>query len=529
MGIPLNKPNDDTNENSQDMEQVSPEVMNQQQMNQQQMNQQQMGQNPQMMNQNQQQMNPQMMNQNQQQMNPQMMNQNQQQMNPQMMNQNQQQMNPQMMNQMNQQQMNQAGQMVNQMNPQMMSNAQMANQQMVNAQNQMVNQQMAGEQMMANGQLNNQQFNSLVPVNLDKDGLQVIPEDTEGEVSALVSKIHAMLRQSPEVQRLANEIDFSDQAALSEFGGKPAEEISTFADRILSHVKGTSVENSGVLLKQLTKIMNSFDRKELEDRTGVLQKFFGNVQKQIEKIVNKYQTFGGEMDKINREITQYRGDLLTINNDLEALYSQNFLYYQELEKYIVAGTMFLEQVKANELPALEQQVETSGDQMDGMKLQSMKDCIEALEDRVHQLELAKIVSLQTAPQVRMIQKGNYKLIAKIQSAFVVTIPLFKIGLTQAIALKRQKIIADSMNALDETTNKLLMKNAQNAANQSKELAKMSTGSVKLETLVESWQIIKSGIEETRTIEEENKKIRESGTIKLRQLQEDIHHQMIDNK
>ncbi len=365
------------------------------------------------------------------------------------------------------------------------------------------------------------QEDSLIEKKLDNNGELVIAENPQQEIDDIVSRIHDELSRSPEVEKISRQIDIRDHSTILEYGSKPAAEIGGFADKILSRVKRSDLEDSATMLTQLAKLMNTFDPKDFdEEKGGVFGKLFKNAKKMIEKILAKYQTIGGEIDIIYREITKYKTQIGETNNVLEELYGKNFIYYQELEKYIVGGNMILNHLKTTELPAMQEKA-ANGTQLDVVNLENLNNSIEILEQRIYDLEMAKVVALQTAPQIRMIQKGNYKLLGKIQSAFVITIPIFKNGLIQAIALKKQKIVADSMDALDKATNELLLKNAQHTAAQSAQIARMSGGSVKLETLQETWQTILQGIEETKAIEEENKRQREAGTEKLHELQNSI--------
>ena len=133
-----------------------------------------------------------------------------------------------------------------------------------------------------------------------------------------------------------------------------------------------------------------------------------------------------------------------------------------------------------------------------------------------------MVALLTAPQIRMIQRGNNKLIGKINTAFITTIPIFKNGIIQAVNAKRQKLVADSMAELDRRTNELLKKNAQNIATQSVEVARLSgSSSIKMETLEETWNIISRGMQETQQIEEQNKREREESRKRMATLTENI--------
>jgi uncharacterized protein YaaN involved in tellurite resistance len=337
-----------------------------------------------------------------------------------------------------------------------------------------------------------------------------------------VSDIKLALRKEPEIQNLARTIDERDQIQVLEFGKEPAVQISRFSDQILNNMRTTKVEDSGELLKQLGRIMDKFDAKDFQKTSGgIFGKLFKKGEKMVEKLFGKYQTMGSEIDKVYIEISKYQHEMVDSTNMLEQMYEQNYQYYLTLEKYIVAGEIKVEELKNNQLPQLDARA-AAGDQMASMQLDSLKNVIELLEQRIYDLEMAKMVSLQTAPQIRLLQRGNTKLIGKINSAFVTTIPIFKNGLIQAMAAKRQKLVADSMSELDRRTNEMLLKNAQNISQQSTDIARLAGGpSIKIETIEESWNIIIKGMQETKAIEEENKRMRIEGTKRLEQLQDNF--------
>nr|WP_173799928.1 toxic anion resistance protein [Domibacillus mangrovi] len=326
------------------------------------------------------------------------------------------------------------------------------------------------------------------------------------------------LRNEPEVLDLASSIDVRNQTGLLEFGKEPAVEISQFSDRILASMRSTSVTDSGTLLKQLGKTMDQFDKNDFAEPKGFLGKLFNRGEKMIEKIFGKYQTLGRDIEKIHIEISKYKDEMVRSTNNMDEMYQQNYQYYMALEKYVVAGQMKVEELKSH-LPSLEKR-SAAGDQLAQMELDTLNNAVQSLEERVYDLEMARMVALQTAPQIRLLQRGNTKLIGKINSAFITTIPIFKNGIIQAVAAKRQKLVADSMSELDKRTNEMLLRNSQNIANQSTEIARLAGGpSIKIETIEESWNTIVKGLDETRAIEEENKKAREDGMKRIAQLQD----------
>jgi uncharacterized protein YaaN involved in tellurite resistance len=356
---------------------------------------------------------------------------------------------------------------------------------------------------------------NMQPSNINNETNQV----TELLTAEKVSEIKLALRNEPEVQKLAQSIDEKDQIQILEFGKEPATQISKFSDKILNNMRTTKVEDSGELLKQLGRIMDKFDKKDFEDTSkGFLGKLFKKSEKIMEKLFGKYQSMGQEIDKVYVEISKYQNEMVDSTTMLDEMYEQNYQYYLTLEKYAVAGNMKSEELKMQVLPQVEAKA-IAGDQLAGMQLDSLRNAIELLDQRVYDLEMAKMVALQTAPQIRLLQRGNTKLIGKINSAFVTTIPIFKNGLIQAVAAKRQKLVADSMSELDRRTNEMLVKNAQNISQQSVDIARLAgSPSIKIETIEESWNIIIKGMQETKSIEEENKRLREEGTKKLEELQ-----------
>jgi len=348
-------------------------------------------------------------------------------------------------------------------------------------------------------------------------------EDKENkDMQQKAISIDRQLKISPQVIQIASNLNIKDANAILEFGNEPAQQISKFADQILNSIKSSSVEDSGVMIKELTSIMKKFDKQDFEEeKTGFFGKMFAKPSKAIDKMLGKYKSIGGEIDKIYTGLSGYKVEINKSNLMLEGLYNQNFEYYGELEKYIAAGNMVVEKCEAGDLKKLEE-LAANGEQINIINYENVKATLEMLKQRIYDLEMAKMVSLQTAPQIKMIQRGNYKLISKVHSAFIITIPVFKNGIIQAIALKKQKLVADSLSELDRTTNELLMKNAENIRSQSVDIARLAGGtSVKIETLEKTWNTIMQGIEETKSIEDENKRLREAGIIKLHDMTEKL--------
>jgi len=345
------------------------------------------------------------------------------------------------------------------------------------------------------------------------------------DVEEVQHEVALKLENSHEVVALTRQIDMRDANTILTFGNETANEISQFADKILATMRTSTVEDSGDMLIQLNKIMDKFDIKDFEEKKpGFLEKLFNSAKNAIETLLQKYDTMGTEVNKVFQTLKSYEAEINKSNEVLEEMFERNMDYYELLEKYIYAGNQVIQEVKTNHLPMLEQKAQTSGQQLDQVNLNNAHQMLEMLEQRVYDLELAKNVSLQTMPQIKLIQKGNFNLVRKINSAFIITIPIFKQCLTQAITLKRQAIQAKAMSALDEKTNELLLRNAQNTALQSKLTAQLaSNSSIDIETLEETWRTIVQGIEETKAIQDEAKQKRIDGTKRLQAIQDDFQN------
>ena len=197
--------------------------------------------------------------------------------------------------------------------------------------------------------------------------------------------VRLQLRQDADVQRIYNAVDIKDQLELIELGKEPSMEISRFADQILHTMSLSKIEDSGELLKQLGKIMDRFDSKDFAEEKRFLLTYVQKADKMIEQIFSKYQTMGREIDKVYVEITKYQDEMKKSIGTLDGLYEQNLKYYLDLEKYVVAGEMLLERLNTELVPMYEERVRNN-DQLAGIELESLKNSVEILEQRIDDLE-----------------------------------------------------------------------------------------------------------------------------------------------
>lgn len=333
-------------------------------------------------------------------------------------------------------------------------------------------------------------------------------------------QLRVELRQDPQVLQIVNSMDINKQNELISLGKEPAERLSRFSDRILNTMQVTKLDESSRLLNELEKVMKRFDRKEIASDPNFFQKLFNRAKKTTEAIFKKYQTLGGELEKIHGEFAMIENELHRMNNDLERLYEEDVEYYFELEKYLVAAEMKLEEVNNTLIPQCEQRV-NGGDQFARIELENLRTVKELLERKVDDLEKARMVAVIAAPQIKTMQRGNNDLIAKINSAFVTTIPIFKMGIINTVSAKRQKLHSDALTAFEERTNQMLKDVTNDIMHQSIEIAKLSgTSSIKMETIETMWDTILKGIDEYKKVKEEQSMQRIEDRKRLEALREE---------
>ncbi len=344
-------------------------------------------------------------------------------------------------------------------------------------------------------------------------GSVIVPEKNEIEevkqydIVADRQQLNTTLTNSKEVDDIVSTIEVYNLDTIVSFGSEVAEEISRASDVVLNNTNMSQLDDSSELLNTLTKIMNQFDIDELKENPGLFGKLFGNLRKQLDKIIDKYHTMGDEVDKIYVQLKKYEAEIRQSNRKLDEMFQANVNYYHELVKYILAGEQGCKEIE-NYIAERQADMEATGDQSIQFEITSLNQSLMMLEQRTQDLRTAENVAMQSIPMIKTMEFSNMNLVRKINSAFIITLPVFKQALAQTIMLKRQRVQAEAMSALDQKTNELLMRNARNTVEQSKLTAQLASGSsIKTETLENTWKTIVNGIDETRQIQENARKQR----------------------
>lgn len=362
-----------------------------------------------------------------------------------------------------------------------------------------------------------QQITIAVPE--EKNEIEVVKEY---DIVADRQQMNADLVNSKEVDDLVSTIEVHNLETIVSFGAEAAEEISKASDIVLNSMNMSQLDDSSEMLNTLAKIMSKFDIEEIKDNPGLFGKLFGNMRKQLDKILDKYHTMGDEVDKIYVQLKQYESEIKQSNRKLNQMFEANVGYYHELVKYILAGEQGCRELEAY-IAQRQADMEATGDNSIQFEIQSLQQSLMMLEQRTQDLRTAENVAMQSVPMIKTMEFSNMNLVRKINSAFIVTLPVFKQALAQAIMLKRQKIQAEAMSALDQKTNEMLIKNARNTVEQSKMTAQLASGSsIKIETLETTWRTIVNGIDETKQIQENARKQRIEDQARLENIKAEFN-------
>lgn len=368
------------------------------------------------------------------------------------------------------------------------------------------------------------QGNSSIETATGEQVVNIIADDHDKAIVAVQNnlatardKLKQEIIASGEAQRISDKLAVDNPQSIVEFGRPVAEEMSKVADEVLRRTTQSSLSDTGKMMQALSKVMAKIDIDEIKETpdNGFFDKLFKTAQKKLEQFTAKYNSVGKEIEKICTELRTYEAQIKQSNGELELMYDNGVQSYQTLMKYVIAGEMAMVELN-NYIETVNAQAQT--DPTAQLTLNNLNQAKQLLEQRVQDLRLAESVALQSLPMVKAIEFGNLNLSRKINSAFIITLPVFKNAIAQAVFIKQQMLQAKSMAALDAATNELLIKNSRNIADSMRTTASLSgKSSIDIATIEESWKNIMDGIRETNSITAELSKQRDSDKVRLEQI------------
>ncbi|MBQ3242004.1 MAG: toxic anion resistance protein [Oscillospiraceae bacterium] len=333
---------------------------------------------------------------------------------------------------------------------------------------------------------------------------------------------------SPEERKMVAEfsqkINIQNSNQIMQYGAGAQKKIADFSESALDNVRGKDMGEVGDMLSEVVVELRKFDIDEEEK--GFFS-FFKKTKNKIETYKAKYATCE---TNVNRIVEALEGHQITLMKDiavLDKLYEMNKVYFKEVSMYILAGKKKLAEVLSTELPALKAKAEASGLPEDAQAANDFANLCDRFEKKLHDLELTRNISIQMAPQIRLIQNNDTVMTEKIQSTLVNTIPLWKSQMVLALGLAHSQQAAEAQKAVTDLTNDLLKKNAEALKMSSVEVAKQAErGIVDIETLKQTNQSLIDTLDEVMRIQTEGRQKRQEAEVELRRIEGELKDKLL---
>lgn len=327
------------------------------------------------------------------------------------------------------------------------------------------------------------------------------------------------------VDQFASQIDLNNSQMVMQYGAGAQKKIADFSESALENVRTKDLGETGKLLAEVVNELKDFDAEEEEK--GIFG-FFKKVPSKIDSMKARYSKAETNVERICTVLNDHQVQLLKDSAMLDQMYELNKNYYKELTMYIAAGKKKLDQVKKQELPALITKAQQSGSQEDMNAVNDLTALCDRFEKKVHDLELTRMVAMQMAPQIRMIQNNDILMSEKIQSMIVNTVPLWKSQMVLALGVAHSKQAAEAQREVTDMTNALLRKNAETLKIASVETAQaLERGVVDIETLTATNELLISTIDEVAKIHEDGRAKRIEAQAQLQKMENDLRNKLLE--
>lgn len=334
---------------------------------------------------------------------------------------------------------------------------------------------------------------------------------------------------SPEEQQMvdsfAKKIDIENTSQILQYGAGTQKKMADFSDAALENVRTQDLGEVGELITQVVGELRDFDAAEEEK--GFLG-FFKKQGSKIENMKNRYAKAEVNVQKITTSLQDHQMRLMKDSAVLEKMYAQNLNYYKELTMYILAGKQKLQEVREGKLKDLEAKAAVSGLPEDAQEAKDLDSKCNRFEKKLHDLELTRTISLQTAPQIRLVQNNDTLMVEKIQTTIVNTIPLWKSQMVLALGIAHSTEAAQAQRQVTDLTNELLKKNAEALHLASTETARESErGIVDIETLKQTNQELIATLDDVMNIQKEGRAKRAQAELEMRKMEEDLKNKLLE--
>ena len=357
-----------------------------------------------------------------------------------------------------------------------------------------------------------------------------LPQKTEEQtVVEVKEKMEEKSRFTPEekqqIQVFSQQINISDSNMILQYGAGAQQKLADFSEKALENVKSQDLGEVGNMLTDVVAELKNFDVDN--EKKGFLGLFHKGENK-LDAMKAKYDKTAVNVDKICDALEEHQVRLLKDTAMLDQMYDLNLTYYKELSMYIAAGKQKLEEVRSTQLKELMEKAQSGNDQVLAQEAKDLASYCDRFEKKLHDLELSRMISMQTAPQIRLIQNNNTMMVEKIQSTLVNTIPLWKNQMVIALGLEHAQRAAKAQNAVTDMTNELLKKNANALHEATVSTAKASErGIVDIETLTQTNAELVKTFDEVLQIQSEGRQKRLQAEADMVRMENELKQKLLE--
>lgn len=330
--------------------------------------------------------------------------------------------------------------------------------------------------------------------------------------------------EKAQVEAFAQQIDLTNSSVILQYGAGTQKKMADFSETALENVKAKDLGEVGELLSGVVTELKNFDEEETKGFLGIFKK----TSNKIEAMKAKYAKAETNINEICKVLEGHQVQLLKDVAVLDKMYDLNLTYFKELSMYILAGKKKLAQVRENELKELVNKAQLSGLPEDAQAAKDLDAMCNRFEKKIHDLELTRTISMQTAPQIRLVQSNDTLMVEKIQSTVVNTIPLWKSQMVLALGVEHSAQAAEAQRQVTDMTNELLKKNAEKLKMATIEVAKESErGIVDIETLKKTNENLISTLDEVMKIQQEGRVKRQEAETEMHRMENELKQKLLE--
>lgn len=332
------------------------------------------------------------------------------------------------------------------------------------------------------------------------------------------------------IDEFNQKINVEDATQILQYGAKAQAKISQFSDSVLEGVKTRNTGEVGDLLSDLVAEIKSFDSDIISENKVGLAKLFNNAKKQLDKIIAKYGKVENNIDKVEKELEKHKLQMLKDITIFDTMYEKNLEYFKELSLYIIAGEKKIKELREVILPELRKKAQETQEQLDVQKVNDMENMINRFEKKIYDLKTTRIISIQMAPQIRLLQNNETELVEKIQASLINTIPLWKNQIVLALGINNAKQALGAQKAVTDLTNNMLQKNSELLKQGSIQIAEESERAiVDIDTLQKTNKDIIETLDKVIEIHENGRIKRQEAEQELINIEQELKDKILEIK